>query len=113
MLRDYRLQLDDILEAIERIRGYTQGMTYPVFSEDPKTQDAVIRNLEVIGEAARGLPAEIKEPVSSVQWKKITQLRNMLIHEYFGISLPVVWDVITNKLDDIHAACNLLLSQAE
>jgi uncharacterized protein with HEPN domain len=109
IFRDHRLQLDDIIEAVGRVRTYTQGMSYDAFAEDEKTQDAVIRNLEIVGEAARGLPSEMKQRVSSVQWKKITELRNLLIHEYFGVSLPIIWDVIENKLGDIETACRQLL----
>jgi uncharacterized protein with HEPN domain len=72
MRRDYRLYLDDIL-------------------------DAVIRNLEIIGEAAGNLPAEAKEIAREVDWRKITGLRNILIHEYFGINLPIVWDVVQKQ----------------
>lgn len=103
--RDYRLHLDDILSAIVRIRTYVQGMTYEAFRADCKTQDAVVRNLEVIGEAARTLPEEMKAGASSVDWRKLVGLRSVLIHEYFGISLPIVWDLITNKLDELEVAC--------
>lgn len=82
MSRDYRLQLDDILEAIERITEYTEGTNWDTFSSDRKTQDAVVRNLEIIGEAARNLPDEIKEQTPEIEWQKIIALRNILIHEY-------------------------------
>jgi len=99
MHRDPRLYLDDILEAIGQIREYTVSMSYDVFTRDRKTQDAVVRNLEIIGEAAGRLPEDKKHAASEIEWRKIVGLRNMLIHEYFGISLPVVWDVVQNKLD--------------
>jgi len=109
MPRDPRLQLDDILTAVARIRTYVQGMSYDAFRADCKTQDAVVRNLEVIGEAARALPEELKAHASSVDWRKLIGLRNLLIHEYFGISLPIIWDILTNKLDDLELACQGLL----
>jgi uncharacterized protein with HEPN domain len=105
MPRDYRLQLDDILLAISKIREYTLGMSYDTLADDSKTQDAVVRNLEVIGEAAKSLPDDVKARTTLVDWRKIVGLRNVLIHEYFGISLPIVWDIITNKLDDLETAC--------
>ena len=105
MLRDYRLYLDDIREAIQAIREYTEGWTFESFSADHKTIDAVIRNLEIIGEAARNLPAEIKEMGGDIEWRKIVGLRNLLTHEYFGVSKPVVWDIVKNKLDAIEKFC--------
>ncbi len=90
MPRDYRLYLDDILEAIERIREYTTGMDYEALTRDRKTQDAVVRNLEVIGEAAGRIPESVLAAAPEIEWRKIIGIRNILIHEYFGISLPVI-----------------------
>jgi uncharacterized protein with HEPN domain len=109
MLRDYKQQLDDILQAITFIREYVQDMDYETFETDRKTQHAVIRNLEVIGEAARVIPDEIKEKTEEIEWHKIIALRNILIHEYFGINLKIVWDVIQNKLDAVESTCRRLL----
>jgi len=97
MPRDYKQQLDDILQAITFIREYVKGMDYNAFEADRKTQDAVIRNLEIIGEAARAVPDEIRDKASEIEWYKIIALRNILIHEYFGVNLKIVWDVIKNK----------------
>lgn len=93
MPRDPRLYLDDILEAIARIGEYTASMDYDAFRQDRKTQDAVVRNLEIIGEAAGRLPESLRTISSEIEWRKIIGLRNILAHEYFGVSLPVVWDV--------------------
>ena len=109
MPRDYKQQLDDILQAIAFIREYVQDMDYEAFEADRKTQHAVIRNLEVIGEAARVVPDEIKEKTEEIEWYKIIALRNILIHEYFGINLKIVWDVIQNKLDAVESTCRRLL----
>jgi uncharacterized protein with HEPN domain len=84
-------------------------MDYEAFEADRKTQHAVIRNLEVIGEAARVVPDEIKEKTEEIEWYKIIALRNILIHEYFGASLKIVWDVIQNKLDALESTCRRLL----
>ena len=105
MPRDHRQQLDDIVDAIMTIREYVAGMDYDEFAADRKTRDAVIRNLEVIGEAARALPDEIKQRSQHIEWRKIIALRNLLIHEYFGVSVEIVWDVVENKLDGLEAAC--------
>ena len=105
MPRDYKLQLEDITEAIERIKQYTSNVSEEAFALDHKTQDAVIRNLEIIGEAARSLPEKIKDSTSEIQWHKIIALRNILIHEYFGVNTKILWDVITNKLGKLEDTC--------
>ena len=109
MPRDYKQQLDDILQAITFVREYVKDMDYKVFEADRKTQDAVIRNLEIIGEAARILPDEVKDKAAEIQWYKIIALRNILIHEYFGVNLKIIWDVIQNKLDAVESTCRRLL----
>ena len=109
MHRDPRLYLDDILEAIVRIRDYVSDFDFSRFSQDSKTQDAVVRNLEIIGEAAGRLPESIQAGAEDIEWRKIVGLRNILAHEYFGVSLPVVWDVVQNKLKPLELACRKLL----
>jgi uncharacterized protein with HEPN domain len=109
MHRDPRLYLDDILEAVGKIHEYTAGMAFAEFLENAKTQDAVIRNLEIIGEAAGRLPESIKIKNVDIEWRKIIGLRNILAHEYFGVSLPIVWDVVQNKLGSLEIGCRKLL----
>ena len=109
MPRDYKQQLDDILQAIAFIREYIKDMDYKAFAADRKTQDAVIRNLEVIGEAARTIPDEVRDKTAEMEWYKIIALRNILIHEYFGVNLKIIWDVIQNKLDALASTCRELL----
>ena len=111
-MRDFRLYLDDILEGIERIRLYVQGVDLEAFSKDRKTQDAVVRNLEIIGEAAGNLPEAVTKDAPQIEWRKIRALRNILIHEYFGISQPIVWDVVQNKLGPLESACRELSAGA-
>ena len=109
MPRDYKQQLDDILQAITFIREYVKDMEYKAFEADRKTQDAVVRNLEIIGEAARTIPDEVRDKAAEIEWYKIIALRNILIHEYFGVNLKIVWDVIQNKLDALESTCRRLL----
>ena len=109
MRRDPRLYLDDILDAITQIQEYISGVDYDKFTQDRKTQDAVVRNLEIIGEAAGRLPESIKAGAADIEWRKIVGLRNILAHEYFGVSLPVVWDIVQNKLGPLEIACRKLL----
>lgn len=98
MPREWRQQLDDIHRAIVKVRSFVEGMDFDAFASDEKTQDAVIRNLEVIGEAARAIPETIKKRASTIEWPKIVGMRHVLAHEYFGVSLEIVWDVTQNKL---------------
>jgi len=113
MRRDFRLYLDDILEAIHQIRTYLADQSEESFTKDRKTQDAVIRNLEIIGEAAGKLSEQIQQGEPEIDWRKIKGLRNILIHEYFGINLSIVWDVVQNKLDLLEKVCRRLLEKAD
>ena len=108
MPRDPRLYLSDILEGIARIREYTKNIDFNEFTMNRMIQDAVVRNLEIIGEAPGRLPETMKDKASEIEWRKITALRNILAHEYFGVSLPIVWDIIQNKLEPLQAACAML-----
>ncbi len=113
MPRDYRLYLDDILEAAALIRSYIGGLEFESFKTDRKTFDAVVRNLEVIGEAARALPGDVKRKAPEIEWRKIIALRNVLIHQYFGISPAIVWEVASQKIPGLERACKRLLEQSE
>jgi len=98
MPRSQKVLFDDILEAIQRIEEYTEKMDIEDFSESSLHQDAVIRNLSIIGEAVKGLSQDTKEKYDAIDWRKIAGLRDILIHAYFGIDLDIVWDVVQNKL---------------
>jgi uncharacterized protein with HEPN domain len=109
MPKDYRLFLEDILDAIEKIGIYTRGLTFPNFTTDTKTFDAVVRNLEIIGEATKQIPEEIRFLRPEVEWKRIARLRDILIHHYFGVDVQIVWDIVQNKLGPLKQAVNALL----
>lgn len=113
MPRDFRLYLDDILEAVGQIRLYVEGLDKAAFLADRKTQDAVIRNLEIIGEATGNLPEEVRARMTGVDVRKFKGLRNILAHEYFGIDRKIVWDIAENKLQALEAVCRALLSDAD
>ena len=98
MPRDCKVYLEDILEAIQKIGRFTEKQTLKKFSNDEKTFDAVIRNLEIIGEAINKFPEEVRKKHPEVEWRKISGLRNVLIHEYFGINAEIIWDIVRNKL---------------
>lgn len=86
-VRDF---LSDIQEAIHRVTAYTAGVTYEAFLADTKTQDAVIRNLEIIGEATKNLPADLRAKYPGMPWKGMAGVRDRLIHHYFGVNLDIV-----------------------
>ncbi|MBI4431520.1 MAG: DUF86 domain-containing protein [Candidatus Omnitrophica bacterium] len=98
MPRDYRVYLDDIIEAANKINSYTTKLDLAGFGRDSKTIDAVVRNLEIIGEAVKNLPADFRSKHPRVNWKKIAGLRDILVHEYFGIDNDIVWDIVQNEL---------------
>lgn len=94
MPRDYKSFIDDILGAIQRIEQYTNDLDIEDFSESQLHQDAVIRNLEIIGEAVKRLPRNLRNKYPDIGWKKIAGLRDILIHAYFGIDVEIIWDVV-------------------
>jgi uncharacterized protein with HEPN domain len=98
--RTYDMYLDDLILAMSRISEYTKVHTLESFIEDYKTIDAVVRNFEVIGEAARKIPEEIKLKYPEVPWAEMYLLRNKVIHEYFGIDYEIIWDVAINHLPE-------------
>jgi uncharacterized protein with HEPN domain len=93
--------LQDILEAIHRITTYIASMTYESFVNDTKTQDAVIRNIEILGEASKNLSEVIRAKYPNIPWKSMSQTRDRLIHHYFGVNLDIVWGVITLELPQL------------
>ena len=109
MLRDYRAYLDDVLEAIGNIEAFTAGLDYDGFVRDTKTVHAVIRDLEVVGEAVKKLPDDVRARRPDIEWKRIAGLRDVLIHDYFGIDHEIIWDVVQNKLPPLRSAIQDLL----
>lgn len=93
--------LNDIQEAARRVATYTAGMTYEAFLTDTRTQDAVVRNLEIIGEATRNLSGELRAQHPDMPWKGMLGVRDRLIHHYFGVNLDVVWHIVTTELPDV------------
>ena len=103
MPRDYKLYLEDILEAIEKIHAYMQGVSFDKLQGNSMLQDAILHNLEIIGEAAKHVPDELKAKTSELEWRKIAGIRDVIAHEYFGISMEIVWDILQNKLPDLRS----------
>jgi len=99
--REYILFLKDINECCLRILDYTKYMSLNEFSENILVQDAVLRNLEVMGEAVKNIPEIIKINHPEIEWRKIAGLRDILIHKYFGITIEIIWDMILNKIPEL------------
>jgi uncharacterized protein with HEPN domain len=97
MNRDFKIYIQDILEAIRRIDEYIRGLTFEEFKKDNKTADAIIRNFAVIGEAVKNIPVDVKKKNREIPWKRMAGMRDKLIHEYFGVDLQILWD--TAKID--------------
>ena len=90
--------LEDILEAIQRILEYSQGMTWVEFLTDHRTQDATIRNIEVIGEATKNLSEDFRLHYYHVPWKDMANARDRLVHHYFGINNEIIWQIVQEDL---------------
>ena len=105
--RSTQLLLEDIVEAAGKIRRFTNGLTFDEFKADEKTIDAVVRNFEVIGEAANRLSDEFKAQHANIDWNRIRGFRNRIVHDYFGIDYEIVWSIVQNYIpsliDDIQA----------
>lgn len=99
--RKSELYIDDIFDAIKKIENYTESFNFDNFSQDQKTIDAVIRNFEIIGEAAKNIPREMKKKYIQIPWSSMASIRNKLIHEYFGVNFKVLWKTIKEDLPDL------------
>lgn len=99
--RETKAVLLDIIESIIRIQNYTEKLSYDDFMKDSMKQDAVIRNFEIIGEAVKIIPEDFKNKHSEIDWKKITGMRDRLIHFYFGVNWEIVWQTIIDKLPEL------------
>jgi uncharacterized protein with HEPN domain len=110
--REWKLFIEDILEFIRLIKNYVENMGFDDFKNDRKTIDAVVRNFEIIGEASRFIPDDIKEKYENVDWKGIVGLRNRIAHEYFDISLRIVWHIVMEELPTLEDQMKEILKQS-
>lgn len=96
--RSWKFRIEDIIEALDRIFHYVKDLNYDGWMKDQKTIDAVIRNLEIIGEAAANVPQETQDLYVDIPWYQMKGMRNILIHEYFGVDNDVLWNTIKKDL---------------
>lgn len=108
--RNERTLLADILDAITQIETYTLGFDEDTFSKDRKTQDAVVRNLEIVGEASSRLPEEFRNLHRDIPWALLRGLRNRIVHAYFGVDLQLVWEIIVDDLPTLKERIEKLIA---
>ena len=99
--RDPRLFMTDVLDAIEKIERYTAGLTFDQFEANEMVLDAVVRNLEIIGEATRYIPATLRERYTQIEWSRVVGFRNIVIHTYFAVDVEIVWTIATQRLAEL------------
>ncbi|HSL89676.1 MAG TPA: DUF86 domain-containing protein [Ignavibacteriaceae bacterium] len=109
--RDYTDFLNDIYNSINKGIAFINEMTYEDFSKDEKTQYALIRVIEIIGEASKKIPAEIKDQSQDIPWREISGMRDLLIHDYFGVNIQVVWETGKNDLPELKEKIQRLIQE--
>jgi len=112
MSRDEIMYLQDIAESCEKVLKFTKGFTQSDLIQDEKTYDAVVRNLEIIGEAAKRISEKLRVQLPDIEWRKIAGMRDMLAHEYFGIDNDILWDVVQNKIPQLARLIRTFLSKS-
>ncbi len=96
--REWKLLFEDIIECINKIEEYTTDLTFDDFEESNLVTDAVVRNIEIIGEASKNIPTEIQQSFSDIPWQKLRGIRNRIVHDYFDVDRKIIWFIITSEL---------------
>ncbi|MBI4572942.1 MAG: DUF86 domain-containing protein [candidate division NC10 bacterium] len=111
--RDWRIRLQDIVEAIRNTQGYIEGMTYEAFAADLKTVRATAYDIGIIGEAASRIPDEVRSRYPHVPWDKMQAIRNVIVHEYFRLDVAILWQTITQNLPPLLPMLEEILQREE
>ena len=111
MSRNPRLYLEDIQHSCVKILRYASGLSFEQFKQDDLTYDAVLRNLEIIGEAAKNIPDEIRQQFAIVEWRKISGFRDIVAHQYFSVTDSIVWDIVQNKIPELSMQVGKILNE--
>ncbi len=111
--RDYRDYLRDILVAVTDVESFVQGLTYEEFIKDRKTLNAVVRSIEIIGEASKNIPEQIKEKYQDLPWKQMAGMRDKLIHAYFGVDTETLWKAAKDNIPHLKASIQKMLKEQE
>ena len=111
MPREWTFRIRDIIQAAEKIGRYIQQLDFAGFEQDAKTTDAVLRNLTIIGEAAGSIPIEVQEEYPGIPWDEMRRMRNIVVHVYFGVSLPIVWRTATQDVPGLVEPLRAILSE--
>ncbi|OHB99451.1 MAG: hypothetical protein A3G70_04175 [Planctomycetes bacterium RIFCSPLOWO2_12_FULL_39_13] len=111
MKRDYRLFIEDIMDCIEKIEQFVGDLSFDEFVKDDKTSSAVVRKLEIIGEATKNIPMYIREKYEGLPWNDMAKMRDKIIHAYFGINYKIIWNVIKERLPEIKPTIRQILKE--
>ncbi|MBI5730901.1 MAG: DUF86 domain-containing protein [Ignavibacteriales bacterium] len=96
--RDWKLLFEDILESIGKIQSYSKNLSFDDFEINSLIIDGVVRNIEIIGEASKNIPADIQKMFTDIPWQKLKGIRNRIVHDYFEIDVTIIWFIIQNEL---------------
>ncbi len=113
MIRDYKLFVKDILDAIDKIEEFVGNMDYGEFIKDDKSSTAVVKKIEIIGEAIKNIPKDVRVKYKAIPWKDIVGMRNKITHNYFKIDYEIVWNVVKEKLPALKIQIEQLLKEMD
>ena len=109
--RNWKIRISDILQCILKIQRFTKGYSFEEFQEDEKTIDSVLRNLEIIGEASRHVPEEIRKRYPEIPWAEMLTMRNIVVHEYQGVNLSIIWQTVKEDLPPLISPLKRILQE--